>query len=252
MGRKEEIKELTKILLGIPRLRGCITGSSQIDADFDTWETCPDVDLFCYTENGVLYTAGKLEDRGFEFVTKGEDWKFDRCIEYGVGGNLALTTIKMKHPDYEPLVNITWKKKRDNIWAVLGSFDMSIVMVGYDIETRVKLDLRTGNGYVVEDPDAKFSDSIYKAVPNPLRKQNVDMYGAEMWIRQFNRCIKYWDRGYDTRDMARFYIHLIDQVIEDGALFNTSKSEERYQDFCDEFLPLREQMVLWLKDKEDC
>ena len=78
------------------------------------------------------------------------------------------------------------------------------------------------------------------------------MYGAEMWIRQFSRCIKYWERGFDTRPMAEFYIRLIDQVIEDGQLFATKTSEERYQDFVDEFEPLKQKMIEWLKDKEDC
>jgi len=253
LSRNEDIKKLTNIVSGIPSIRGCITGSSQIGADYDTWEECPDIDLFVYTENMLSYAADALIMlHGFQPATKGEEWKLSRIRNRGMARNMTLSTLKLKHPDYEPLVNVTWKEKRDNLFAVLASFDMSIVMVGLDIPSGTKLDLRTGSGFVLNDPKGVWSPSKNVAVPNPLREQNVDMYGAEMWIRQFSRCIKYWNRGYDTRPMAMFYIRLIDQVIEDGQLFTTKNSEERYNDFKAEFEPLKEQMVKWLEDKEDC
>ena len=85
-----------------------------------------------------------------------------------------------------------------------------------------------------------------------MRKQDVDMYGTGMWVRQFDRVIKYWNRHIDTRPMARFYIKLINGVIDKGKLFNTDKSDAAYQEFITTYEPLRDKMVQWLKDKEEC
>ena len=105
---------------------------------------------------------------------------------------------------------------------------------------------------VPEDPDNRWSTSINVAKPNPLRDQDVDMYGVEMWVRQFDRVIKYWNRGYDTRRMAKFYIKLINGVLDKGRLFNTTKSEESYKMFVGTYEPLKHKMEQWLADKEDC
>ena len=122
-----------------------------------------------------------------------------------------------------------------------------------DIRKHVMLDFRRGwEGMVPEDPDNRWSHSDKIAVPNPLRDQDVDMYGTEMWVRQFDRVIKYWNRGFDTRPMAKFYIRLINGVIEKGQLFETAKSTAAYQEFITAYEPLRDKMVQWLNDKEEC
>ena len=134
---------------------------------------------------------------------------------------------------------------------VLSSFDMSIIMIGLDIPTGVVLDLRTGGGIVRNDPRSMWSDDPWKAVPNPLREQDVDMYGCEAWLRQFNRVIKYWSRGFDTRPMAEFYIRLIDGVIETGKLFDTANSESRYNEFVAMYAPIKQRMEKWLEERKD-
>lgn len=244
---KSTIDELKKL-----DIYGCITGSSMLDKDFDTWDSHPDIDVFVYYENEVMWLACELMHKhGFEPATEGEAWKLDRCRKARKQKDAVLQTIKLKRGDV--IVNITFKYGKTNMLAVLSSFDMSIIMVGYDIETKSMIDLREScMSMVPEDPNNKWPKSKNIAVPNPLRKQDVDMYGVEMWVRQFDRVIKYWNRGFDTRPMAKFYIDLINGVIAKGALFTSDKATANYQEFVDTYEPLRDKMVQWLNDKEDC
>lgn len=247
----EKIKETIALLME-SGINGCVTGSSMIpDANFDEWEAVPDVDLFVYTEPMLLRASDVLTLKyGFKELSDGEAWKFDRVMNNGVQKSAPLSTLKFEKDGV--IVNVTYKKGKTNLFSVLSSFDMSIIMVGMDIPTKVILDLRKGwDGMVLSDPDGKWSDDVRKAVPNPLRKQDVDMYKAEMWIRQFDRVIKYWNRGFDTRPMAEFYIKLIDSTIAKGQLFRTEKSERAYQEFVTTYEPLKEKMVQWLNDRKD-
>jgi len=233
-------------------IEGCITGSTMTRLNFDEWAEKPDIDVFVYRKAGLLYAADLLMMKlGYEPLSEGEAWKLERVRsgDYDQKNN-KLATLKFKRGDV--IVNVTYKYGKSNMFAVLSSFDMSIIMVGYDIQRNILLDLRVGwDGMVPEDPNGMWSKSIWTAVPNPLRKQDTDMYGTEMWVRQFNRVIKYWDRGFDTRPMARFYVKAINRVLEKGQLFNTDRSAEAYAAFESTYVPLRDRMQAWLEEKED-
>lgn len=247
----EKIHETIDLLAG-SGINGCVTGSSMIpDVDFDEWDSVPDVDVFVYTEDELMYALTLMMFKhGFELLEGGEDWKFGRLRKTGINRSMPLSTMKVTKDGV--IVNLTYKKGKNNLFNVLSSFDMSIIMVGMDIPTKVKLDLRKGwNGMVMDDPNGVWSPSTKIAKPNPLRVQDVDMYTVEMWVRQFDRVIKYWNRGFDTRPMAEFYIELINGVIEKGQLFHTEKSERAYQEFVTTYEPLRDKMIQWLEDKED-
>lgn len=247
----QQIKDTIELLKATD-INGCITGSSMLDVNFDEWQSHPDIDVFVYTEPQLQYAANMLMFK-YDFVpaSDGEEWKLDRVQNKGSQRSSYLSTVKLRKGDV--VVNITYKSYKNNIFSVLSSFDMSIIMIGYDIRKRVLLDLRCGwDNMVLEDPDHRWSTSVNVAMPNPLRDQDVDMYGAEMWIRQWDRVVKYWNRGFDTRPMAKFYIDLINGVIRKGQLFQTDKSEAAYQGFVNAYEPLRDKMVQWLNDKEEC
>lgn len=246
----EKVKDVIQMLASTD-IKGCISGSSMIpDADFDVWTDVPDVDVFVYSEPQLAYAINQLQFAyGFEPKTKGEQWKIDRINQRGGWNKTALSTVKLEKCGVT--VNLTWKKGKIDLLSVLSSFDMSIIMIGLDIPTGVVLDLRTGNGIVKDDPKHIWSDDPFKAVPNPLREQDVDMYGTEQWVRQFARAIKYWNRGFDTRPMARFYIGLIDGVIETGRLFESENSEARFSEFVSTFQPVRDKMAKWLEERDD-
>lgn len=251
MSLTQEIRETIEFLKGSD-INGCITGSSMIpDADFDTWDSVPDIDVFVYNEMQLLHASDMLiYKHGFELLSAGEEWKFDRVCNRGAQGNAALTTMKLKHGNV--VVNITYKKWKNNIMSVLASFDMSCIMIGYDIPFGWGIDMRTKDIKVFDDRNHRWSDDPKVSMPNPMRKQDVDMYGTEMWVRQFDRVIKYWNRHIDTRPMARFYIKLINEVIDRGRLFESEKSEASFNAFVTTYEPLRDKMVEWLNDKEEC
>lgn len=231
-------------------INGCIAGSSMIGANFDEWDEAPDVDVFVYSEHWLTNAVTWLLDNGWTIYSPGDEWKYNRCLDRGMAYKQPVNTLKVIRDGL--IVNVSYKKEKRKLADVLASFDMSIIMIGVDIRTGVVLDLRCGGGMSTMKPDLMvLPQASGVAVPNPLRKQDTDMYGTEMWVRQFNRVIKYWNRGYDTRPMARFYIKLIDETIDKGQLFSTQKSEAAFSEFKGMFEPLREQMVEWLRDKEE-
>ena len=245
MSRKSKMKEvvehLKEIKINGKYINGCIAGSCMLDADFDTWADVPDVDVFVFTpETMIVLAYHLLAVEGYEWNVHSDSWKFDRTIKFGTNFKAPVNTIKLKKDDV--IVNISYKKNKKTIADVLASFDMSIIMIGYDLYHHQLLDMRTTSE----------GSSIDVAIPNPLRDQDVDMYGTEMWVRQFDRVIKYWNRGYDTRPMARFYIDLVNGVVDTGQMFpNSERASAVYQDFLDTYLPIKDKMVQWLQDKED-
>lgn len=251
MSLTQQMKDTIELLKTLP-INGCIAGSSMIpDADFDNWTSMPDIDVFVYQEPQLLHVSDiLLYAHGFELLSCSEDWKFDKLCNSGTNKKMSLTTIKLKKGDV--IVNITYKKWKNNIVAVLGSFDMSCIMIGYDIPFGWGIDMRTKNVTIFDDRNNRWSDDPKKSVPNPMRKQDADMYTTEMWVRQFSRVMKYWTRGIDTRPMAKFYIELITDVIDKGALFNSEKAIGAYDEFVATYEPLKVQMERWLEDKEDC
>lgn len=245
------MNETIDLLKELP-INGCITGSSMIDGDYDNWENQPDIDLFVYARPQLQYAANLLiQVYGFEPLNAGEQWKINRLNNYDRKKKMPVETLKVTKDNI--IVNISYKENKTNIFDVLASFDMSIIMVGYDIKKHVLLDLRCGwTNMVREDKENRWSPSINVAYPNPLRDQDVDMYDVQKWVRQFDRVIKYWNRGYDTRPMARFYIYLIDGVLKKGQLFSTEKGEMAFNAFVETYEPLKQKMEDWLKDKENC
>ena len=233
-------------------INGCITGSSMIpDVDFDEWDSVPDIDLFVYTDMQLLYASCVLMFKhDFEPLNEGEKWKLERIKTKGMQDKAALTTLKLVKDGV--VVNITYKKYKNNIMSVLASFDMSCIMIGYDIPFGWGIDMRTRDVKVFEDRKHRWSDDPNVSVPNPMRKQEADRYTTAMWVRQFDRVIKYWNRGVDTRPMARFYIDLINEVIETGSVFQSERDIAGYEEFVEMYAPLRDRMVQWLEDKEDC
>lgn len=251
MSLTEQIKDTIELLKQLP-INGCITGSSMIpDADFDTWTSKPDIDVFVYSDMQLLFVSTMLTN-GYDFVpaSKADEKKLEWLRNGGVNRKSQLTTVKVKRGD--AVVNLTWKKWKNSLVAVLASFDMSCIMVGYDIPFGWGIDMRTRDVKVFEDRNHRWSEDPNVSVPNPMRKQEADRYTTAMWVRQFDRVIKYWNRGVDTRPMARFYIDLINEVIETGSVFQSERDIAGYEEFVEMYAPLRDRMVQWLEDKEDC
>lgn len=227
---------------------GCITGSCLLDTNFDIWTQVPDIDLFVYSDTSMIYAMCQLENMGFKPGGKdkkesGEKLKRQWLIETGVKGNVGLSTIMYEKDGVN--VNISLKKNCTSVIDVLSSFDMTIIMKGYEISTGLMLDLRdTG-----EHHDLNIAD------PNKLKKHlynHPSRFTVDRALRQWNRVIKYYERGFDTRPMAKFYLDSINAVLEAGAEFGTQKDLDSFNSMEPGFIEMKERITKWLEEhKED-
>lgn len=238
-------------------IEGCITGSSLAENwDVDEAEIKPDIDVFTYSPYAMVhaidvceYVLG-LHPGGDEIVTeKGERWKMKQVRKEGRGYKRDLATCKLT--DGKVIVNISNRKNENSAMDVISRFDMSIVLQAYDIPSGTLIDMRTCQ------PKADLVNIIkcyggdpMVAVPNPFRQFNGAVWEASRWLRQWDRVIKYWNRGFDTRPMARFYRWMLDDVISGGQMFKTKKSKEVYDKFVEEFSELGVKIDEWLEENE--
>lgn len=250
---KQKIETMIEVVKAMP-INGCITGSCWLPGfDPDMWGSQPDVDVFVYSEDDLVRAVTMAEHKfqmkpgtGSDRSEKQERWKLDRLFSDGLNYKIGITTYKFFCDDV--VLNFTFKQKKiRGKWIpivsapdVLISFDMSIVMQAYDIQAGVMFDLRPDNVPVTT------------AIPNPLRKQDCMMWTVAKWVRQFDRVVKYYNRGFDTRPMAQFYLDMIDECIEAGCLFDSEESNQAFTSFSEEFLEKRAVIADWFDlHKED-
>lgn len=250
---KEKIEIAINVVKSMP-IRGCITGSCLLPGfDPDAWGSTPDIDVFVYSEADLVqactlaeYTLDMKPGTGSDRSEKQERWKLGRLFKNGLNYKLGITTYKFYCDGV--VLNFTYKMTKEHgRWVpitdapgVLRSFDMSIVLQAYDIESKIMYDLRPDNVPVTT------------AIPNPMRDHDCVMWTVSKWVRQFDRVVKYYSRGFDTRPMAEFYLKMIDECIDAGCLFDSEESHEVFDTFSEEFLVKRAIIADWLEDhKED-
>ena len=250
---KDKVEAAIEVVKLMP-INGCITGSCLLDGfDPDGWGSTPDIDVFVYSEDDLIKATTIAEHAlrmkpgtGSERSEKQERWKLNRLEKNGLNYKIGITTYKFFSCGV--IINFIFKQSKVkgkwvpliNAPSVLMSFDMSIVMQGYDIRSRCMFDLRPAN------------TPCNVAVPNPLRDHDCIMWTVAKWVRQFDRVVKYYNRGFDTRPMAEFYLKMIDECIEAGCLFDSDESNEAFDKFSEEFLVKRAIIADWLEDhKED-
>lgn len=241
-GLTKQIKDTINLLKDTD-INGCITGSCLLDENFDEWESVPDIDVFVYSIESQIHAVDVLEYKyGFKpgkydhNCDKGEAWKVQRLRTYGMRKDSPLSTVSMYKDGIT--VNVSYRKDQRKLVDVISVFDMTIIMRGIDIPTGYELNL-TG-------------DDSHTARLNPLRTIDYSIWNTKKWVRQFDRVIKYWNRGFDTRPVAQAYIDMINTVIETGSLFTSEKAEQSYKEFAEEYIEVRDHIQMWLDDKEDC
>lgn len=249
----EKVFKAVDVVMNMP-INGCITGSVWLpNFNPDAWGTIPDIDIFVYTEADLIKAIDYAElclkmkpGKGTEKSEEQERWKINRFLESGLNRKIGINTFSFYYEDI--ILNFTYKVSKirgnsipiTNAPSILMSFDMSMVMQGYDIQSGVMYDLR---------PEGVPNTT---AVPNPLRKVDTMVWTVNKWVRQFDRVVKYYERGYDTRPMAEFYIEMIDECIKAGNLFDSENSKEMFDVYSSEFLEKRKLIEDWLNEhKED-
>jgi len=205
---KENIEKATNWIKN-QSFKGCITGSSLLGYFPDSNQ---DIDIFVYDDKSFtkLLFAMYYNDM-FQILDPLEKWKFDQHItkNYDNLKKFGLTTIKFMYNTCIP-INIIIKKNTKDIFSVLSTFDLDIISIGYDIETKQTLDLS-------------------QHLPNKQatwNKWNTSFYDPELWqisrvLRQLERAFKYYKRGYNTDNLVLKYIELIDKIQDFTNIFNS-------------------------------
>ena len=209
---KEQINDAINWIKEQP-VKGCITGSCLLD-----YFEGQDIDCFVYDEksfNKLLFAMH--HNPMFTILDPLEQWKFDQYINKNNSTfyKFGLITIKFNYNTCVE-INVILKKKAKDIFSVLSSFDLDIICKGYDIETKQYLNLS-------ENLPGK------KATWN---KWNTTYYSDEIWaisrvLRQLNRCFKYHKRGYDTDDIVRKYLELLEKLQKYESIFSADTFNER-------------------------
>jgi len=207
---RKQLDDATTWLKNLKHVRGCITGSSLLGEYWDGM----DVDLFVYDEqslNKVLFELNANDK--FHILDLTEQWKYDQQINEPVENKKNyIQTIKFIYNTCIP-VNIILKKSSYNIFNVLSSFDMDIIAIGYDLQTKQYLDL--GN-----DVNRKNKIASWNTWNNAYYKPNI--WETSRILRQISRIFKYHKRGYNTDKVIFKYIDLIDEIQKMHNLFENS------------------------------
>lgn len=196
-------------------IEGCITGSCLLE-----YFEGSDIDVFCYSEASftkLLYTLHF--NPMFLLLEPIEKWKFKDWTESNYKGSLkklGLITIKFKYNTCID-VNVIFKDKNHSAFDVLQSFDMDIICRAYDIKTKQILDLTNGSTISKIASFNKWNNTFY----------NPNLWAVSRVLRQFDRTVKYYKRGYNTDPMVLKYIELLQGMLEYENIFTSDKMDEK-------------------------
>jgi len=232
---KEQIKESLEWIKKQP-IKGCITGSSLLE-----YFEGQDVDVFVYDEKSfqkILFAMHHNEM--FTILDPLEAWKFDQYIskDESTFYKFGLVTIKFNYNTCVP-INIILKKKCQDIFSVLSSFDLDIISIGYDIETKQTLNL---------------SENLPGKIVT-WNKWNTAFYSGEIWkisrlLRQLERCFKYYKRGYNTDLVVIKYIELLNRLQDFESIFKSENFNEKLKITQENTIIVKQICELWLKTHE--
>lgn len=215
---------------------GCITGSCMLD-----FYPGQDIDVFVYSEgafNKLLYCL--FYNPMFLLIEPLEKWKFDEFSRKGESslGKFGLISIKFKY-NLAVDVNLVFKKAQKNAFDVIANFDLDIIATAYDIQTKQTLSLRENKA----DKVATWN------------KWNKAFYTNDTWdtwrlLRQFERCIKYHNRGYDVTELVDKYIEISERLLDKENVFTSEKGTAHYEKVINETKIIIEILKLWKETKE--
>ena len=84
-------------------------------------------------------------------------------------------------------------------------------------------------------------------------KWNTSFYDNEFWtikrlIRQFERVVKYTERGYDLISVTDKYISIIEETIKTENVYKSEKGNKYYNDTIQQFEVVLKILYTWKKD----
>lgn len=210
---KEQMNKVIDYLKS-QKLKGCVTGSCMLEQHFEG----SDVDFFAYNKQSFTQIFYAMwHDPMFQILDKMELWKAEKFMNqesdfYKIG----VQTIKFTYNTCID-VNIILKKGASDIFSVLSSFDMDIISIGFDTYLGRELDL-SGDSHTTKTAS--------------WNKWNPKFYNPELWevsriLRQLERAFKYYNRGYNTDELIKKYIELINGVQKAQDIFNSDSFSEK-------------------------
>ena len=204
---KKQFENAIEVLKQQTEVDGCITGSCWLGFH-EGWNQ--DIDVFCYSKSSfnqliyfMKYNPMFTILEPLELHKMNDYMKNDRSSLK----NLGLITIKFKY-NLCIDVNIIFKEFHKTIFDVLGNFDLELIATGYDIKTGKMLSLRETTG--LEGSWNRWNTSFYK----------TDYWSIKRLLRQFERVVKYTQRGYDLSSVTDKYISIVEEILATENFFN--------------------------------
>jgi hypothetical protein len=118
----------------------------------------------------------------------------------------------------------------------LSNFDLDIITTGYDIKTGRTISLRESTG--LEGTWNKWNNSFYKP----------DFWSTKRLLRQFERVVKYTNRGYDLSSVTDKYIELVENIISTENFYKSDKGTKYFEDTIEQFEIVLKILQAWKKD----
>ena len=229
---REQIENSIKWLKQQP-IKGCITGSCLLD-----YFEGQDVDVFVYDEKSFIKLLFAMEHNPmFTQTDPIEIWKWEQYRDKNESSffKFGLITIKFNYNTCIP-INIILKKKCQDVFSVLSSFDLDIICKGYDIQTEQYLDLSEG----LPDKVATWN------------KWNTAYYSEEIWqmsriLRQLSRCFKYHKRGYNTDLLVEKYLEILTKLQEYESVFSSENFNEKLKITQENTIVIKQICKVWLE-----
>lgn len=237
---KEQIDNALEIIKGLD-LDGCVTGSCLLG-----YFPKQDIDVFVYNENAFTKAVYALHYNPlFLLLDPIEQWKFKEWTEKDHKQSykkFGLVSIKFTYNTCIE-VNIIYKNNMRTPFDVLASFDLDILCKAYDLKSKNLLDL-TNPSY----------NSITKTVS--WNKWNKSFMEPNIWslgriLRQFERVVKYHNRGFNTDLVTMKYKEIITDCMNYNNIFKSDKVDEKVDTTKTQGLILIQIIDTWLETHEE-
>lgn len=229
---KEQIDNCIAILKK-QEVNGCITGSCLLD-----YFEGQDIDLFTYDKASFTKLLWFMYyDPMFNILDPLEKHKFEEFTNEDKSSldSLGLITIKFKY-NLCVDVNIIFKKFNKTCFDVVSNFDLDIITTAYDIKTSKTISLRESTGKV--GTWNKWNNTFYKA----------NFWGTKRILRQFDRIIKYTNRGYDLTSVTDKYIEIVEEIILTENFYKSEKGNKYFEDTIEQFEVVLKILKAWKRD----
>lgn len=231
---KEQIEEVLEILKK-ENIDGCITGSCLLD-----YFEGQDVDVFVYNKQSLYkILLFMYYNPLFQILDPLELHKYEEFIHNDKSSvkQLGLITIKFKYNTCVD-VNIVFREYYNTVFDVISNFDLDIIACGYDIKTKQTISLRKS---VNKECNWNiWNSAFYKA----------DQWNIKRLLRQFERVVKYYKRGYNTLPVSAKYIELVKDILSKKNIYTTQKGTKFHEDTQDQFEIVLKVLEHWQRTQD--